>query len=279
MTKFNPAIEDNPNMNMDSPESMQPFVFQSKGEKLIGTFFKASGNEKKPTVLLLHGFPGNENNFDIAHAVKRSGFNAIVFHYRGSWGSGGEFSITNSLEDVSSALDYIMQGDIASKLGIDTNNIILIGHSMGGFLAFLTSLKYPQINHIASLAGFNFGFFSDYLLQNPQFVEATMDGLSQGSMLLKGTDGEKSYNEMLANKDDWNLLKLLPELREKKILLVGAEFDYVAPLELHHHPMVEGLKKVGAEFKSEVYKSGHSFSSTRIKLTTEIIGWLESINL
>lgn len=279
MKKFNPAIEDNPNNDAESPESMQPIIFQSKGEKLIGTFFKASGNGQKPTVLLLHGFPGNENNFDIAHAIKRFGFNAIVFHYRGSWGSEGDFSIANSLEDVYSAIEYINQEDVSSNLNIDTDKVILIGHSMGGFLAFLTSIKYPKIKNIASLAGFNFGFFSDYLLQNPQFVDATMDGLSQGTILLQGTNAEKIYNEMLTNKDDWNLLKLLPKLKEKKILIVGAEFDYVAPLEIHHHPMVEGFKKVGAELKSEVYKSGHSFSSTRIKLTKEIINWLESINL
>jgi len=277
MTKFNPAVEDNPNINLESPESMQSIVFQSKGEKLIGTFFKASGNERKPTVLLLHGFPGNENNFDIAHAIKRFGFNVIVFHYRGSWGSGGEFSITNSLEDVSSALEYITQDDISSNLNIDVNNIILIGHSMGGFLAFLSSLKYPKIKHIASLAGFNFGFFSEYLLHNPQFVEATMDGLAQGSMLVQGTDKETIYNEMLSNKDDWNLLNVLPQLSKKNILLVGAEFDYVAPLKLHHQPMVEGFEKVGAELKSVIYQSGHSFSSTRIKLTTEIIRWLENL--
>lgn len=277
MIEFNPAIEDNPNINTESPESMQPFVFYSKGEKLIGTFLKSSGIKKKPTVILLHGFPGNENNFDIAHAIIRFGFNVIVFHYRGSWGSGGNFSISNSLEDVSSAIEYISQEDISSKLKIDVDKIILIGHSMGGFLSFLTSIKYPKIKNIASLAGFNFGFFTDYIIQNPQFLETTMDGLTQGASLLQGITGEEVYNEMLANRGDWNLLKFLVELREKNIFLVGAEYDSVAPLELHHNPMAEGLEKVGAKLKSKVYKSGHSFSSIRIKLTSEIINWLEEL--
>lgn len=278
MKNYNPITEDNPNIDIESPEAMQPIVFESKGKKLIGTFFKASGKEKKSTVILLHGFPGNENNFDIAHSIKRFGFNVIVFHYRGSWGSSGSFSISNSLEDVYSMIEYIYKDENSNRLSLDTNKIVLIGHSMGGFLAFLTSIKYPQIKNIASLAGFNFGFFAEYLLQNPQFVEQTKDGLSQGSYLLNGTDSETLYNEMIEKKDEWNLLKYLPELREKNILLVGAEYDYVAPLELHHYPMVQGLEKVGAVLKSEVYKSGHSFSSTRIRLATEIIGWLESIN-
>lgn len=278
MTKFNPVIEDTPYIIKPESKSLQPFLFHSKGEKLIGTFFSASETEKKPTVLLLHGFPGNENNFDIAHAIKRFGFNVIVFHYRGSWGSGGNFSISNSLEDVYSAIEHIHKADVSNELNIDTNKIILIGHSFGAFLAFLTSIKYPQIKNIVSLSSFNFGFFTDYIIQNPQFLDITMDELSNGAELLQGTNGEKIYNEMLENKNEWNLLKLLPELREKNILLVGAEYDFVAPLEIHHHPLVEGLKKVGAKLKSEVYKSGHSFSSTRIRLTTEIINWLKSIN-
>ncbi|MCF6270172.1 MAG: alpha/beta fold hydrolase [Melioribacteraceae bacterium] len=277
MTKFNPVIEDNPTIGKENLESMQPIIFQSKGKKLIGTLFKVSGTERKPIVFLLHGFPGNEKNSDIAHAIKRFGFNVIIFHYRGSWGSEGDFSISNSLEDLYSAIDYINKPDVASSLNIDATNIILIGHSFGAFLAFLTSIKYPQIKNIASLSGFNFGFFTDYIIQNPQFLDVTMDELSQGAMLLKGTSGEKIYNEMLLNKDEWNLLKLIPELKKKNILLVGAEYDYVAPLEIHHHPMVEGLKQVGAKFKSEVYKSGHSFSSSRIKLTTEIINWLKNL--
>ena len=87
------------------------------------------------------------------------------------------------------------------------------------------------------------------------------------------------YFESCANKEDWNLLKILPQLSEKKILLVGAEFDYVSPLKLHHIPIVDGLINVGAELKSVIYVSGHSFSSSRIELTKEIINWLKNLGL
>ncbi len=278
MIRFNPAIEDNPNIDIENPESMQPIILKSGNKKIVGTFFKAAGSEKKPTVLLLHGFPGNENNFDIAHAIKRFGYNVVVFHYRGSWGSDGDFSIFNSLQDVFATIDFISDEKVANELNIDNKQIILIGHSMGGFLSFLASIKYPEIKNIASLAGFNFGFFTDYVLQNPQFIGTTMDFLSQGTLMLHGADGKKLYDEMLTNKDEWNLLKHLTEFKDKNILLVGAEFDYVAPIDLHHKPMVQGLMKIGANVKSDIYKCGHSFSSLRIKLTKEIIDWLREIN-
>ena len=106
MKKFNPVIEDNPNPDFEFPTSMQPIIFSSDNNKLIGTFFVASGKEKKPTVMLLHGFPGNETNYDIAHAIKRFGFNVIIFHYSGTWGSSGDFSITNAISDVNVAVNY-----------------------------------------------------------------------------------------------------------------------------------------------------------------------------
>lgn len=277
MKSFNPVIEDNPNIDLEFPASMQPIVFKSNGEKILGTFFHAVGSGQKPTVILLHGFPGNESNFDIAHAIKRFGFNVIVFHYRGSWGSGGSFSISNSLEDLNSAIEYFSSDKIASQLNIDTEKIILIGHSMGGFISLLESTKYPQIKNIGFLAGFNFGLFSDFLLKNPEFIDKAMDGLSQGSMLLKNASGDAIYKEMLANKEAWNLLNRVMEIKEKNILLIGAQFDSVAPLELHHNPLSEALKQIGVNYKSYIYQTGHSFSSARIRLTTDVINWLENI--
>ncbi|MDA3861992.1 MAG: alpha/beta fold hydrolase [Melioribacteraceae bacterium] len=277
MIKFNSVISDNPNPDLEFPPTMHPLIIKSKNEKLLGSYFKAAGKEKNPLLILLHGFPGNETNFDIAHAVRRFGINVAVFHYRGSWGSGGSFSISNSLSDVSSVIDHFSDKEISKQYNVENKKIILVGHSMGGFLALLTSIKYPQIKNIASLAGFNFGFFTDYIIKNPQFLNATIEGLSQGAMLVEGASGQKIYNEMLANKDEWNLVKRVTEFTDKNILLVGAEDDEVSHLQLHHYPLVESLSKNNVKLKSAIYKTGHSFSSTRIRITTEIINWLKKI--
>jgi pimeloyl-ACP methyl ester carboxylesterase len=94
---------------------MHPLIIKSKNEKLLGSYFKAAGKENNPLLILLHGFPGNETNFDIAHAVRRFGINVAVFHYRGSWGSGGSFSISNSLSDVSSVIDHFSDKEISKQ--------------------------------------------------------------------------------------------------------------------------------------------------------------------
>ncbi|MDO8912512.1 MAG: hypothetical protein Q8N10_08825 [Phenylobacterium sp.] len=37
---------------------------------------------------------GNEKNLDLAQAVRRAGWNAVTFNYRGSWGSPGPSATT-----------------------------------------------------------------------------------------------------------------------------------------------------------------------------------------
>ena len=157
--------------------------------------------------------------------------------------------------------------------------IVLIGHSMGGFLSLLASMKFPKIKNIASLAGFNFGLFTDYILSHPEFKEITMEGLASGSELVTNSDAEKVFDEMVENKEMWNIVKRVNELIGKNIFLIAAEFDAVAPLELHHTPLIYVLKSMDVKLQSKILKCGHSFSSMRIGLTTEIINWLKNSNI
>ena len=277
MINFNPVIEDPQIEDQEYPYSMLPLIFTSSNEKLLGTFFLTSGIGPHPTVLLLHGFPGNEVNYDIAHAVKRLGFNVMVFHYRGSWGSGGNFSFANGLEDVSSAIQFL-GSDIALKdYRVDKEKIILVGHSFGGFAALLNAVSYKKIKNVASLTGFNFGYFSQFTHQDNNIKDVTMEGLSLGSQLLKNADPQLLYNEMIANQNDWNLLNLNNKLKGKNILLVGAEYDTVSPLVIHHTPLVEKLQATENNITDIVIKSGHSFSCCRIKLTEVIIDWIKNV--
>jgi pimeloyl-ACP methyl ester carboxylesterase len=58
---------------------------------LNAVIYVAAGKGPHPTLLLLHGFPGNEQNLDLAQAARRAGWNVLTLHYRGSWGSPGPF--------------------------------------------------------------------------------------------------------------------------------------------------------------------------------------------
>src|SRR6266516_4386683 len=82
------------------PPTLADVQIPSSGARMNGVLYLAQGKGPHTTVLVLHGFPGTEKNADLAQAVRRAGFNALIFHYRGAWGSEGDYSFSHVLEDV-----------------------------------------------------------------------------------------------------------------------------------------------------------------------------------
>ena len=89
----------------DFPPAIHELAFDSQGHRLAGIIYTANGPGPHPTVVLLHGFPGNEKNLDLAQVMRRAGFNVLFFHYRGAWGSQGDYSILGVDDDALAALD------------------------------------------------------------------------------------------------------------------------------------------------------------------------------
>jgi pimeloyl-ACP methyl ester carboxylesterase len=116
------------------PAVNRQVLVPSGGAGMNALFFLAAGSGPKPT-LLLHGLPGNEQNLDLAQAIRRAGWNVLTMHYRGSWGSPGAFSIAGAVDDAEAAMAFLHQPENAAKYGIDTRRILIGGHSMGGFAA------------------------------------------------------------------------------------------------------------------------------------------------
>ena len=117
-----------------NPAAMAPIVIVSHAAGLNAVMYSAAGVGRHPTLLLLHGFPGNEQNLDLAQAARRAGWNVLTFHYRGSWGSPGNFRFAQALEDGDAILSFIRDSANVRKLRIDTSRIVVAGHSMGGWV-------------------------------------------------------------------------------------------------------------------------------------------------
>ncbi|HSJ76893.1 MAG TPA: alpha/beta fold hydrolase, partial [Gemmatimonadales bacterium] len=119
------------------PPNTAELSFQSHGSRLNGFFYLAQGGSPHPTVILLHGFPGNERNLDLAQSLRRAGMNVLYFDYRGSWGSAGTFSFAHTLEDVAAAIEFIRSDSSVKTFRVDPERITLLGHSLGGWLALM----------------------------------------------------------------------------------------------------------------------------------------------
>lgn len=258
------------------PSVTESFTFNCHGYNVISSMFIAQGIGPHPTILLLHGFPGYEKNHDLAQIFRRAGYNVMVFHYRGSWGSEGSYSIGNVLEDAETAVNFLRSEKCIKSYRVDPDKIILMGHSLGGFTAFMTAANHPEIKYVAFLAGFNFGHYGDILLKSNESLESSAEPWRDSMPPLKGITPEQFIKDIIENREKWDLLSKVKELKDHSILMIAGDEDTVATFEDHHKPLADEIKKYNtANFKEVIIDSSHDFSDRRIALSKAILLWLE----
>ena len=148
---------------------------------------------------------------------------------------------------------------------------------MGGFAALYCSINHDEITNVASFAGFNSGAFGEILEKNKMIYDYSTETIQPAIQLVSGTTAEKLLNEYISKKNEWNLLNHMEKLSGKNLLLIGAKYDMIAPIDLHHKPLVEQLESRKSKLESYILETGHSFSDGRIKLSKLISGWLYKI--
>lgn len=71
-------------------------IIPGKHGKLLATLYSAGGEGPHPTVLLLHGIPGCEQNLDLAQSLRRTCFSSVIF----STGDAGAAKVFFLLREV-----------------------------------------------------------------------------------------------------------------------------------------------------------------------------------
>ena len=136
-------------MTIREDEGITGVTFDSDGNQLVGVLYLARGEAPKPTVLLLHGCPGLEKNLDIAVALRDSGWNSLIFHYRGCWGSAGRYDLRTIPQDVRAAADHL---EGAGYQGVDPCRLAVAGHSLGGWAAVQAAAADQRLRAVVAIA-------------------------------------------------------------------------------------------------------------------------------
>ncbi len=261
-------------VDADHPPAIAELNFKSGGQRLNGLMYQANGSGPHPTVILLHGYPGNEKNLDLAQALRRGGFNVLFFHYRGAWGSEGEFSFNNVIEDVGSALGFLRSN--AEGYKVDTDHITLIGHSMGGFAALQGAARDKNVHCVAGISAANLGGRAANFAKGSEAAKG-FSNYSDGLQMLAGWSGDKAISEIIANGESFNLNALAPRLSGKSVLLIAGDKDGAVPAQTVHRPMAAAYKMQDGLNLTEMVLSGdHSFSWSRGTLIQTVLDWAQT---
>ena len=276
------------------PARNRQLVIASQGKGMNALFLLAAGPRPKPTLLLLHGLPGNERNLDLAQAVRRAGWNVLTFTYRGAWGSEGTFSVHHALDDARAVLDFL-RSDAARAYDVDPEQIVLAGHSMGGFAAAWTAAYDPlPAGPGPSVAGPGSGTGRPHPLAGVILLDAWDIGRDVDRMLAAGPAGRDA---MIAGLDDlghslgpitaadladslarrgtaWHLAPLAPRLARLPVLTIYASEGIAA----ENRAFAERLRRLRhSDVTAIELESDHAFADKRIALAAEVVRWLERL--
>lgn len=235
--------------------SQEGIYFFNEGSKLLGTFYAAAGDEPKPTAIVLHGVPGIEKNADLAHALRDAGVNACVFHYRGCWGSEGNYTFEGIPADVRACLDHL-----EARPDVDAKRFLLIGHSMGGWAAVMAGAD-PRVLGVAAIAA---------------AVEPARVDFSEA-------DAEASFTPWLVGMEPAAFVRQWTEATPttlvvgdlgKPLLVVHADDDEVLPVE-----QARLLFEAAAEPKRLELRAhgGHGFLEDRPWLVDTVTAWVGEV--
>ena len=229
-------------------------VFHSQGSMLLGGFYRGAGVGLRPTAIILHGVPGVEQNLDVAYALRDQGWNCLYFHYRGSWGSKGNYSFGGALEDVAAATDWVLK-----QPSVDRERLAVVGNSFGAYLAFAATAADTRYKATVSITP----------LVDPAAVSVSPEIFDEFAVMLNGVGGEEL-------KAQWNSLPAIQTMSDglsaKAVLLITADDDDLFPPS-HYEALAAAVESIAWK---RIPGADHVFSTARKRLVDTTLSWLQN---
>lgn len=268
-TKVPPAIFTDPPSDHAHPAAMTVLHIPSHGVLINGLLYLPTGAGPHPTLVICHGLPGNEKNLDLAQAVRRAGWNAVTFNYRGSWGSAGSFRFAQNLQDADAVLAYLRDPSNAAKLGIDPKRIAIAGHSMGGWVVAHTAA------HDHALMGAILISMADMGLVGGRPRAQAVAAMADDMETLADVTAESMVDELASHAQDFVVAGTAAGLAQIPVLAITAN-DHLAS---QTDTLVAAIKaKGGSKVTATHLDTDHSYSDRRIALESIVITWLSGLN-
>ena len=255
--------------------SMEAMQIPSHGAQMNALVYVAAGAGSHPVVVLLHGFPGNERNLDLAQDIRRAGWDVVYFNYRGAWGSSGAFSFSHGIEDVAAVLAYLRQPANAKRLRLDPTRVVLIGHSMGGFMTVQAASADPAVKGIVMISAADMGGVFEEMVGHGSRQSALHDmaaGLgSEGMAPLSGCTSDGLAKELSDHASAWVFQSKVYALKSRPALILTSD---------------DGLASANEAFAASLHNAGdtqvttmhfatdHAYSDQRTELSHAVLQWL-----
>ncbi len=243
---------------MTQSPSLKGLVFESSGSKLYGALYCAIGTTPHPTALLLHGIPGLEKNSDLAHALQDKGWNALIFHYRGCWGSEGDYSLVGIPDDIREAISHLTSGEYP----VDPKRIALVGHGLGGWAALVAASRDHRVRAVVTYNG----------VTNTRTASMVEDRADDFVRFLHGITSRGLQSQWRALGAMCNPVDLVADIEPRPMLIIHSTSDAEIPMA----QAMEFKQRAGADAELHLVEGNdHWFAGHRQQIIKVTIAWLE----
>lgn len=208
--------------------------------------------------------------------MQRAGWAVITFHYRGSWGSGGRFTLAGSCGDVDALITDVAAPANAAKWHADPKRLVVIGHSYGGYVAACAAARHPELRAVGLIAPWNIAEDVDDLIRlSPAERRAKAPELFDDvDGRLTGADAESLTEEIVAAGRDLDITRFVPALKQRPLLLATATRD-------SDDDKAIGLSKALGDktplLTRRSFETDHPFNDQRLALIAFVLRWLDGL--
>lgn len=246
------------------PPNNVALIINSHGSDIYGRILLpalASESERAPVAVMLHGYPGLEQNMDVPPALRRAGIATLYFSYRGVWGSHGDYCFSHLIEDVESVLAHLRAN--AEKYRIDPERIYLVGHSMGGFATLNSIAQGANVRGAVVMAPCDIG--RRYLEDRERFDKMMF---TQKYGYFNTPDEDYLPNDVVEHAEQWRFVALAEKFPQNMPLhFIGGAEDTMTPPEVDIMPLYRLLEARGMDISYTEIPAGHTFTAYRTRIT------------
>ena len=168
------------------------------------------------------------------------------------------------------AVRFLRDPANAAKYRSDPKRLVVVGHSLGGFLAGYAASHDPEITAVAMIAAVNMGKVNADAKQRENRLKRWETQLHP----VRGASAPELFAEAERHGKEWDYVQWAQALRTRPILLVEADDQNHTDMEA----LADALQRKGAVgFKHMAIATDHTFSDHRIALQTIVVEWLEKL--